>query len=121
VRGGAILPMRVSGANTTTTLRTKDFMLLVPVGTDGTAAGELYLDEGDSILQPSISHLTFNYQHGRLKMDGQFGHDPKVKLRNIMVLQSGMAVKNVTVDAPLTAPLTVDLRSQAHPTSTWLA
>ena len=45
VRGGVILPMRVSGANTTTTLRTKDFMLLVPVGVDDTASGELYLDE----------------------------------------------------------------------------
>jgi alpha-glucosidase len=124
VRGGVILPMRVEGANTTTTLRTKDFMLLVPVGTDGTASGELYLDEGDAIVQPSISHITFNYQQGRLTMDGQFGYDPQVKLSNIVLLQSEMAVMNVTVNAPLTAPLTVDLRSRSHPqppTSTWLA
>ena len=44
-------------------------------------------------------------------MDGQFGYDPKVKLRNIVVLQSGKAVKNVTVNAPLAAPLMVDLGS----------
>jgi alpha-glucosidase len=124
VRGGVILPMRVEGANTTTTLRTKDFMLLVPVGTDGTASGELYLDEGDAIVQPSTSHITFKYRHGQLKMDGQFGYDPKVKLRNIVVLQSGTTVKNVTVNAPLTAPLMVDLRSQSRPqppTSMWSA
>jgi alpha-glucosidase len=73
VRGGVILPMRVEGANTTTTLRTKDFTLLVPVGTDGTASGQLYLDEGDAIVQPSTSHITFKYQYGQLKMDRQFG------------------------------------------------
>ena len=125
VRGGVILPMRISGANTTTTLRTKDFMLLVPVSTDGSASGELYLDEGDAIAQPSTSHITFNYAHGQLKMDGAFGYDPQVKLRNIVVLQAGMAVRNVTVNAPLTGPLKVQVGgSQSRPqppTSTWPA
>jgi hypothetical protein len=49
-------------------------------------------------VQPATSHITFKYQGGQLKMDGQFGHDPKVKLRDIVVLQSG--VTNVTVNAP---------------------
>lgn len=70
VRGGVILPMRVSGANTTTTLRTKDFMLLPPIGADGTAGGELYLDKGDAILQPPTSHITFKYP-ARPAEDGQ--------------------------------------------------
>lgn len=114
--------MYVSGANTTTMLRTKDFMLLVLVGVDGTASGELYLDESDAIVQPVTSHITFKYQHGQLKMDGQFGYDPKVKLRSTVVLQSGVAVKNVTVNASSTAPLMVHVGSQSQsksPTSTW--
>ena len=111
IRGSVILPMRVEGASTTTTPRTKDFMLLVPIGLDRTTTGVLYLDEGDTIVQPRSSHLTFKYQHGLLKMDGQFGYDPKANLRNIVVLQSGKAVKNVTVNAPLAAPLMVDLGS----------
>ena len=71
-------------------------------------------EEGDAIVQPGTSHITFKFQHGRLKMDGQFRYDPKVKLRNIVVLQSGKAVKNVTVNAPLAALLMVDLGSQSH-------
>ena len=53
--------MRVLGANTTTTLRTKDFMLLVPAGADSTASGELYLNESDTIVLPAMSHMTFKY------------------------------------------------------------
>jgi hypothetical protein len=55
-------------------------------------------------------------------MDGQFGYDSKVKLRNIVVLQSGAALTNVTVNAPLTALLMVYGGSQSQlqsPTSAW--
>ena len=106
--------MRVEGASTTTTPRTKDFMFLVLLAWIEPRAAHYIWEEGGAIVLPSTSHITFKYQHGRLKMDGQFGYDPKVKLRNIVVLQSGKAVKNVTVNAPLAALLMVDLGSQSH-------
>jgi alpha-glucosidase len=114
VRGGVIIPMRVESANTTTTLRTKDFKLLVPVGTDGAASGELYLDEGDAIDQPNTSHINFRYNHGRLSMNGQFGYDPQVKLREVVILQSGTVARKVTLNASLMTPLTLDLSAESQ-------
>jgi alpha-glucosidase len=112
VRRGVILPMRVSGANTTTTLRAKDFMLLVPSAPTAPRAASSTSTKVTRSCSPRHSHITFKFQHGQLKMDEQFGYDTMVKLRNIVLLQSGVAVKNITVSASLTAPLTVHVGSQ---------
>jgi alpha-glucosidase (family GH31 glycosyl hydrolase) len=41
--GGAALPLRAKGAMTTTELRAQDLQFVVAPGTDGTAAGTLYV------------------------------------------------------------------------------
>lgn len=72
VRGGAIIPLRSEGALTTTEVRTKPFHLIVAPDRDGKANGKLYLDDGDSIEQPSVSEIEFSYEDGVLKVTGSF-------------------------------------------------
>lgn len=64
IKGGAVLPLRITSANTTTELRKKNFRLLIAPGLDGTASGSLYLDDGVSIAQPHTSNITFSYTSG---------------------------------------------------------
>ena len=72
VRGGSIVPMRVSSANTTTQLRTKDFELLIALDETNRASGYLYLDDGESLVQNRTSEIWFEYADGVLSMDGKF-------------------------------------------------
>ena len=57
IRGGTIIPMRIQSANTTTALRNNDFQILVAPGLDGTASGQIFLDDGVSLAQASTSEI----------------------------------------------------------------
>ncbi len=50
-RGGAVLPLRKTGAMMTTELRTKDFEFVVAPDANGTAAGAPSVDNGVSVVQ----------------------------------------------------------------------
>ncbi|KAF2729216.1 alpha-glucosidase precursor [Polyplosphaeria fusca] len=77
IRGGAILPMRVESANTTTALRKKDFSILVAPGRDGMAQGSLYLDDGESIEQGGVSDVQFSFDGTKFEAKGEFGYEGK--------------------------------------------
>ncbi|KAF8455795.1 glycosyl hydrolases family 31-domain-containing protein [Kalaharituber pfeilii] len=79
IRGGAILPLRLAVdqstgdiAMTTEELRTRDFELVVALGKDGKAYGELYVDDGVSLVQENggITDLEFIYDGKGLKVKG---------------------------------------------------
>ena len=75
IRGGGILPLRSESANTTTALRQKPFTILVAPGSDGTACGTLYLDDGESLTQAATSEILFQYTSHTFTMNGTFGYD----------------------------------------------
>lgn len=58
-KGGAILAQRSESANTTTELRKQDFDIIVAPSANGTAYGELYIDDGVSLVQPASSYMKF--------------------------------------------------------------
>ena len=91
IRGGSVIPVRLAGtgtgaAQTTTELRRKNFELVVAPGLDGTARGQLYLDDGESIEPKHTSLITFEYKRGRLHMGGEFGYQAAGVIEAITVL-----------------------------------
>ncbi|KZS89844.1 alpha-glucosidase [Sistotremastrum niveocremeum HHB9708] len=84
--GGSVIPLRVSGAMTTTALRTKDFALVVAPGLDGEAQGSLYIDDGTSLVQDAISDISISYRLGKVSLTGSFAYSSGVKLASVIVL-----------------------------------
>jgi len=110
IRGGVIIPVRAGAesAMTTTALRKRDFELLIPLGADETAAGDLYIDDGESIVSKGVTNIQFAYTRGVVKARGQFGFNTPVRIKKVTVL--GAKGKNrdgkgeetvVEVDQPL--------------------
>lgn len=89
IRGGSIIPLRAEATNTTTELRKQDFVLLIAVNATNQASGSLYLDEGDAIEQPATSMISFNYDNGKLSIDGEFGYETDVVIKNVTVIGAG--------------------------------
>ncbi|CAN8104774.1 unnamed protein product [Discula destructiva] len=87
LRGGVVVPLRNESAMTTTELRTKDFELVIAPGRNGTAKGQLYMDDGVSIEQSATTLANFNYADGKLVIDGSFGYSSLV-ISNIILLGS---------------------------------
>ena len=86
IKGGAILPLRVESTMTTTELRDKDFELIVALGANGKAQGQLYLDDGVSINQAAITLANFEYDRGTLSVTGTFGYQTTAKIAKITLL-----------------------------------
>jgi len=89
IRGGCIIPLRVESANTTTELRSKDFEILVALGLDGTAAGQLYVDDGVTLDGGKKVHLDFKYARGRFSstvLDGVEPSEAGVRIRSVRVI-----------------------------------
>jgi alpha-glucosidase len=85
-RGGTVVPQRISGANTTTELRKKDFILVVAPSKDQKASGSLYLDDGESLSPQQQSEITFSYNSSTIGWNGSFGYDPGVNVASLVLL-----------------------------------
>ncbi|KAL2853383.1 glycosyl hydrolases family 31-domain-containing protein [Aspergillus pseudoustus] len=110
IRGGSIIPVRSSGAMTTTELREKGFQLIVAPGLDGKASGSLYLDDGDSLEQAVTVELEFEYRRGFLYINGQFQPDVPVFLESIALLgQAGEQKQVISTNLELTESIQVKL------------
>ncbi|CAG7915842.1 unnamed protein product [Penicillium olsonii] len=104
IRGGRIIPLRVTSAATTRELRKRGFELVIAPGADGRAAGELYLDDGESI-EARAAEIRFEFAQGRLKVLGKFGYHPTVAVEAVTLLGQGRGRRHVTtVHIELTGP-----------------
>jgi alpha-glucosidase len=95
IRGGAVLPLRSTGAMTTTELRTKDFEFVVAPDAKGTAAGSLYVDDGVSIVQEKTTSAEMQFAEGKLCVSGSFAYDVGVKVASVAFL--GVETQPMTV------------------------
>ena len=59
VRSGSIILLRDKSAMTTKEPREEDFEVRVAPGEGGKAVGELYLDDGESLVQEGVSRVVF--------------------------------------------------------------
>ncbi|KAG5640772.1 hypothetical protein DXG03_007241 [Asterophora parasitica] len=130
IKGGAVLPLRAQSALTTTALRKRDFEFIVAPGTDGTASGALYIDDGESIVPSTTTSLKLTFKNGLLSVQGVFGYQTSVNTSRVRFLGvakapgtvqvSGKAVAkaaysydaakqvlDVTIGLPLNAPFNV--------------
>jgi alpha-glucosidase len=83
---------------------------------EGRARGELYLDDGESLVQEATSTIEFWYDGGKnmLEMNGTFGYDAGVKIADATILGEGGPVRFV-LDKPLTKGFVVDIGTLTLP------
>ncbi|KAF5349670.1 hypothetical protein D9756_008864 [Leucocoprinus leucothites] len=98
IRGGAILPLRVESANTTTALRKKDFEFVVAPGQNDSATGQLYVDDGELINPPRTTSINMSFKRGVLSVRGSFHYATGVKVARVRFLNVQNAPKGVTVN-----------------------
>jgi alpha-glucosidase len=94
IKSGAVIPIRSESAYTTTDVRTKPFSMIVAPTAGGEAAGELYLDDGDSIVQHETSEIKMAYAEKMLSIDGTFKYQAESNM-----------LQDVTILGIQTAPL----------------
>lgn len=107
IRGGTVLPLRSSGANTTVSLRENDFTLIVAPGLDGKASGSLYLDDGERLDAggEGSSDVKFEWDGSELTVDGRFEFESGWVVEKVVVL--GDEKKTIEGDWSLDKKFTV--------------
>jgi alpha-glucosidase len=98
ILGGNVIPMRVSGGMTTTEVRQKDFDLVIAPGQHGQATGDLYLDDGVSIVQAGITSIHFHYLNGEFYTKGKYGYKTPVKVATVTILGVSEPPKGTKID-----------------------
>ncbi|KAF2763969.1 hypothetical protein EJ03DRAFT_379015 [Teratosphaeria nubilosa] len=84
IRGGYIIPVQTAG-NTTKTSRTNPWSLIVALDQNGDAAGELYEDDGISLVQNATKELEFTFANSTLKTSVSGDYNDGVPLANVTI------------------------------------
>ncbi|XP_046862383.1 lysosomal alpha-glucosidase-like [Xenia sp. Carnegie-2017] len=86
IRGGFILPMQ-EPSTTTAESRRNNFYIIAALSSSGSAIGDLYLDDGESLDPKETLMVQFSVQSHVLTSSPSFaGYTPSAKVANITVL-----------------------------------
>ncbi|KAL9620872.1 MAG: hypothetical protein Q9160_004654 [Pyrenula sp. 1 TL-2023] len=99
VRGGAVLPLQ-QPAMVTRDARNTPWSILVALGVNGSATGDLYLDDGESITPNATKTVTFSAQGNRLTAGVSGTYQDTNPLSNVTILGVSTAPSgsNVTLN-----------------------
>ncbi|THV53748.1 hypothetical protein BGAL_0043g00340 [Botrytis galanthina] len=112
IRGGAILPIQ-EPALTTRECRDNPWGLLVASSLEGTASGELYLDDGESLAPNATLWVDFLMTQNSLYASGRGDYVDNNPLANITIMGIPTSVNTVTLNgASLTNGWTYNSTSQ---------
>ncbi|KAF3926241.1 Alpha-glucosidase [Dactylellina cionopaga] len=110
-RGGSVIPMHYNkSGKTTVDFRDGGLSLVVALGADGTASGDLYLDDGLSFSSGKswitlTATLLDDAKELKLELGGEFGYRPTMKqeitVREVVVMAASSHAKTVPVDIVL--------------------
>ncbi|PCH38495.1 glycoside hydrolase family 31 protein [Wolfiporia cocos MD-104 SS10] len=98
IRSGAVLPLRVQGAMTTTALREQNFEFIIAPNSSGEAFGSLYVDDGVSITPNATTDVNMAYKNGILAVSGTFGHATGVNVSRVLLLDVYDAPQSVKLN-----------------------
>lgn len=82
VRGGYIIPQQRPG-NTTTTTRKSPYTLLVALDSNSSAKGDLYLDDGISLIQPATKTVQLAFSANKLSANISGAYNDGLPLANL--------------------------------------
>jgi alpha-glucosidase len=83
---------------TTSELRETDFEFVVAPGTDGTASGSLYIDDGVSVTQKAATEVSMSYKFNTLTVTGSFGFKTGVNTSRVRFLNVAKAPGTVRLN-----------------------
>ncbi|KAK3067693.1 hypothetical protein LTR53_015280 [Teratosphaeriaceae sp. CCFEE 6253] len=84
VRGGYIVPVQKAG-NTTKTSRMSPWSLIVALDKDGKAKGELYLDDGITLMPNVTKNVEFSFANNVLRTTVTGDYQDGIPLANITI------------------------------------
>jgi alpha-glucosidase len=112
IRGGAVLPLQ-GPAYTTTESRQNDWAVLLALGSNHTATGSLYLDDGESLVQDATRHVSFSAVAGSLTVTTTGAYVQTQPLANVTVLGMMTAPSVVSFNAGALSSWTYDRSKNA--------
>jgi alpha-glucosidase len=98
VRGGSVLPMQ-QPAQVTRDVRNSPWSLLVALGNDGTASGQVYVDDGESINPPATLNVDFVASNSTLFSTSRGAFKDTNPLANVTVLGVQQAPSSISLNA----------------------
>lgn len=103
IRGGSILPMQTPGY-TTAESRRNQWSLLVALNMEGTATGQLYLDDGESLVPNATRLVDMTVTARGLYVSGRGSFVDSNPIANITILGVASAPTTITLDGvPVTS------------------
>ncbi|KAG2415014.1 alpha-glucosidase precursor [Aspergillus terreus] len=111
VRGGSVIPMQ-EPALTTTDARKTPWSLLTSLSSEGTAWGELYLDDGESVTPDETLLVTFQAAHSKLRATPKGNWEESNALANVTVLGVAKEPRNVRFNGKKVSSVAYNATSQ---------